>query len=171
MQNYVNQLLEMLQEAHANRPAPRYLELPEEMECLRDVIDLEMSFEEDERTMENIFGVPQIYFPPEDRLSDEQIRQLIQGILDLWKVFHYKANFRKGEFTEREQYTKLVNCWKETFPLLRGTNGTCHIKMYDYGTNWDEDERRYLSDEEYYAKNPPPKLEDFEFDEDEEQPF
>ena len=36
MQNYINQLLEMLQEAHTNRPTLRYLELPEEMECLRD---------------------------------------------------------------------------------------------------------------------------------------
>ena len=171
MQTYVNQLLEMLQEAHGNRPAPRYLELPEEMECLRDVIDLEMSMEEKEHTMESIFGVPQIYFPPENRLSDEQIKQLIQGILELWRVFHYEADFRKGEFTEREQYTKLVEQWKETHPLLRGTNGTWHIEMFDYELNWDEDEGRYLSDEEYYAKNPLPKPEDFEFDENEEQPF
>jgi len=169
MQNYVNQLLEMLQEAHTNRPAPRYLELPEEMECLRDAIDLDMALEEDEHTMESIFGVPQFYFPPENRLSDEQIRQLIQGILDLWQVFHYEADFRKGEFTEREQYTKLVDCWKESYPLLRGTNGSWHIEMFDYETNWDEDEKRYLSDEEYYAKNPLLNLDDFEFDTDEEQ--
>ena len=171
MQKYVEQLLEMLREAHNNRPAPRYIELPEEMECLRDTIDLEMSMEEEERTMENIFGVPQIYFPPENRLSDEQIRQLIQGILDLWRVFHYEAAFRKDEFTEREQYTRLVNHWKECHPLFRGTNGTWFIEMYDYETNWDENERHYLSDEEYYAKNPLPKLEDFEFDDNEEQPF
>ena len=93
MQKYVNQLLEMLQEAHNNRPAPRYIELPEEMECLRDIIDMEMSMEEDEKTMENIFGVPQIYFPPESRLSDEQVRQLIQGILDLWRMFQYEEYF------------------------------------------------------------------------------
>ena len=171
MQKYVTQLLEMLQEAHANRPAPRYLELPEEMECLRDIIDMDMSLEEEEQTMESIFGIPQIYFPPENRLSDEQIRQLIQGILDLWYVFHYEADFRQGEFTEREQYTKLVNCWKKTYPLFRGSNGTWHIEMYDYELNWDEDEGRYLSDEEYYTKNPLLKLEDFEFDKDEKQFF
>jgi hypothetical protein len=43
VQQYVNQLLKMLQEAHSNR----YIKLPEKMECLRDVIDLEMSLEED----------------------------------------------------------------------------------------------------------------------------
>ena len=172
MQNYVNQLLEMLQEAHGNRPAPRYFELPEEMECLRDVIDLEMSMEKgEEYTLESIFGVPKIYFPPENRLSDEQIRQLIQGILELWNVFHYEAVFRKGEFTEREQYTKLVDQWEKSHPVLRGTSGTWFIELFDYDLNWDEDEGRYLSDEEYYTKHPIPKLEDFEFDENEEQPF
>jgi hypothetical protein len=40
MQKYVTQLLEMLQEAHNNRPAPRYLELPDDMECLRDVSNI-----------------------------------------------------------------------------------------------------------------------------------
>ena len=167
MQKYITQLLETLQEAYDNRPAPRYIELSEEMECLRDIIDLEMSMEEEEQTMETIFGVPQVYFPSEDRLSDEQIRQLIRGILDLWHVFHYEADFRKGEFTEREQYTKLVNCWKKTYPLLRGTNGTWHIEMFDYELNWDEEEERYLSEEEYFAKHPLPKLEDFEFDKNE----
>jgi hypothetical protein len=138
MQRYVIQLLEMLQEAKSNRPAPRYLELPEEMECLRDVIDLDLSLSEDKYTMESILGIPQMYFPPENRLSDEQIRPLIEGILDLWHEFHYEAVFRKGEFSEREQYTKLVDCWKRTYPLFRGTNGAWYIEMYNY--EFDENE-------------------------------
>ena len=169
MQKYIEQLAEMLEEAKQNRPSPRYLELPEEMECLRDVIDLEMSLEEDEKTMEAIFGVPQIYFPPENRLSDEQISQLIESITTLWRAFHYEADFRKGEFTEREQYAKLVKCWKETYPLFRGTNGIWHIEMYDYEQYWDEKEMRYLTEEEYFAKYP--IITDFEFDENEEQPY
>ena len=40
-----------------------------------------------------------------------------------------------------------------------------------YELNWDEDEGRYLSDEEYWAKNPLLELENFEFGKDEEQPF
>ena len=148
MQKYVTQLLETLQEAYGNRLAPRYMELPEDMECLRDIIDMEMSLEEEEQTLENIFGVPQIYFPPEDRLSDEQVRQLIQGILDLWQVFHYEADFRRGEFTEREQYSKLVEKWKETMPLLRGESGTWHIEMFDYEQYWDEFEFCYVNEEE-----------------------
>jgi hypothetical protein len=171
MQHYVTQLLEMLQEAKQNRPSPRYLELPEEMECLRDVIDMEMSLEEEEHTMESIFGIEQIYLPPENRLSDEQICLLIDGITDLWHEFHYYPVFRRGEFTEREQYAKLVNCWKGTYPLVRGESGTWHIEMYDYEQNWDEDELRYLTDEEYRKKHRLPETGEFKFDENDEQPF
>jgi hypothetical protein len=152
MQQQVNQLLEMLHEAHNNRPAPRDLELYEDMD-LRDIIGIDMPLEEDEHTMESIFGLPQTYFPPEDRLSDSQIKQITGGILDLWHVFHYEAEMRKGEFTDRESYTKLVDCWKETFPLVRGTGNTVHIELYDYEQNWDEERECYISNEEYFAKH------------------
>ena len=148
MQKYVDQLIETLREAHDNHPGPRYIELNGEDECLRDIIDMEMSIEEEEQTLESVFGVPQASFPPEDRLSDEQIRQLIQGILELWRAFHYEADFRKGEFTEREQYTQLVEKWGNSYPLLRGTEGTWHIEMFDYMLNWDEDKGCYVPDEE-----------------------
>ena len=167
MEKYINQLLEILEEAQQNRPSPRYLELSEDMECLRDVIDLEMSLEEEEKTMETILGVPKIYFPPENQLSDVQIRQLIDGIIALWRVFHYEAEFRKGEYSEREQYTKLVDCWDKTQPVFRGENGAWHIEMYDYEQYWDEDEMRYLTEEEYDTKNPLVT----DFDKNEEQPF
>lgn len=139
MQKYIQQLLELLKTAHDNRPTPSYLELPEEMEALRDVIELKKSLEADEQTMENIFGVPQINFPPENRLTDEQIRQLKDGIMELWQAFNYEADFRKGEFNERQQYTKLVEKWQETVPVYRGTNGTWHIEMFDYDDDWKED--------------------------------
>ncbi len=170
MQNYISQLLEIMREAQNNRPTPSNLELPEELECLRDVIEFEKSLEEDEYTMESVLGVPQIYFPPETRLTDEQVRQLINGILELWSAFHYEADFRRGEFNERQQYTKLVEKWKEHVPIFRGTNGTWHFEMYDYEQYWDEDEMRYLSENEYFNKYPIPKMEDFSFDE-EENPF
>lgn len=152
MQTYINQLLETLHEAQYNHPALRYFELPEEMECLRDVMELEKSLDEDEQTMESVLGVPQVCFPPESRLTDGQIRQLTTGILELWRAFHYEADFRKGEFSERQQYSKLVEQWKEQVPVFRGTNGSWHIEMYDYELNWDEEKMRYLSDEEYEAK-------------------
>lgn len=153
MQKYINQVLEIMQNAKGNRPSPRYMELPKEMEYLRDIIEIERSLEEDEHTMESIFGVPQMYFPPENRLTDEQIGQLKTGIIELWRAFHYEADFRKGEFNERQQYTKLVEKWKEHVPVFRGSSGEWHIEMFDYEDYWDEDEMRYLSEEEYDSKH------------------
>lgn len=137
MEKYINQLIELLREAQHRRPAPRKLDLPEDMKGLEDIIDMEMSMQEEEHTMEQIFGVEQYNFPPEARLSDEQVRTLTKEIFDLWHAFNYKAVARKGEFTEREIYTKLVDYWKEPVPLFRGTNGTWYIELYDYETDWD----------------------------------
>ena len=144
MQSYIHQLLETLKDAHNNRPVPRYLELPEEMEDLRDITELEKSLEEDELIMENLLGVPQHYFPPENRLSDEQVQLLTEGIIELWEVFHFVPDFRKGEFNQREQYSKLVEKWKDNVPDYRGTNGFWHLEMFDYELDWDEDKMRYL---------------------------
>lgn len=152
MNRYVIQLLETLKEAQNNRPSPHYLELPKEMEALRGVIEMEKSLKENEQTMESIFGVPQIYFPPETRLTDEQVQKLKGVIIELWRAFHYEADFRAGEFNERQQYSKLVEKWKNQVPVFRGSNGTWHIEMFDYEQYWDEDELRYLSQEEYEIK-------------------
>lgn len=146
MEKYVNQLIELLQEAQHRRPSPCKLGLPDEMEWLEDMMDIETIISGPEYTMEHIFGVEQYYFPPEERLSDSQIQILITEILNLWHVFHYEADMREGEFTEREVYTKLVGYWKESFPLLRGTNGTWHIELYDYEKDWDEETGEYNTD-------------------------
>lgn len=152
MEKYVTQLLEILQAAEENKPAPTQIDLPEEMEGLREIIEMERSLKEDEQLMENIFGVPQYYFPPEDRLSDKQVELLKEGILRLWKAFNYEADFRRGEFNDREQYSKLVEKWKEYAPILRGTNGTWHFEMFDYDLFWDEEEMKYVTEEEYFKK-------------------
>lgn len=138
MEKYIEQLAERLREAQHRRPEPRKLDLPEEMKGLEDVVEAEaVMLSGKGNTLEQIFGIEQFYFPPEERLSDTQIRTLTKEIFDLWHVFHYKAVARKGEFTEREIYTKLIGYWKKSFPLFRGTNGTWYVEMYDYEKDFD----------------------------------
>lgn len=137
MEKYISQLTELLQEAQHRRPTPRYLDLPEEMEGLEDIIDAEMAMAGKGSTLEQIFGIEQYYFPPEERLSDSQIKTLVKEILDLWHVYHYKAVMRKGELSEREIYTKLIGFWKDSFPLFRGSNGTWYVELFDYKNDWD----------------------------------
>ena len=133
MQNYLTQLLEYLEEAKERKPQPRYIELPPEMEALRDVIDMEMSWQENERTMEAIFGVPQIYFPPVERLTDDQLKMVVDAILSLWRVFNYEADLPQN-IPAKYAYTELVKCWKKGYPLLKGSNGTWHIEFCNYDT-------------------------------------
>jgi len=123
MEKYINQLIEDLREAHPRKPSPRKIELPEEMKGLEDIVDLEMSMEEQQHTMEGIFGVPQILFPPVEKLTDKQTERLVQEILDLWHIFHYEADLPKN-LPARYAYPVLVKCWKKTYPLFRGSNGT-----------------------------------------------
>jgi hypothetical protein len=123
------------------------------MECLRDAIEVDMSWDEDEHTIENIFDVPQYYFPPEDRPSDGQVSSLINSILELSHAFHYEAVFCKSEFTERDQNIKLIEHWKKAHPLFRGNNGTWDIEIYDYEQYWNEEYQCYLSEEVYLAKH------------------
>lgn len=131
MHHYITQLIEYLQEAHSRKPSPRQLYLPEDMKGLEDIIDMEMSLKEDEHTMESIFGVPQIYFPPMEKLTDEQMESLVKGILALWRVFHYEADLPRN-LPARYAYPLLVACWKKSYPLVRTGNGTWHIEFCDY---------------------------------------
>ena len=131
MHNYLQQLLELLSGAKTRRPRPRELHLPDDMKGLEDVIDLKMSMEEAEKTMEYIFGVERYYFPPAEKLNDEQLTLLVSAILDLWHEFHYEADLPVG-LPARIVYPLLVDCWNRTFPLLRGTNGTWHVEFCHY---------------------------------------
>jgi hypothetical protein len=145
----------MMREAHSNKPQPRFLDIPDEMKGIEAIIDLDKAIEEgEEYTLENIFGIEQVYFPPENRLTDAQVHTLLDAILELWRVFHYEAVFRKGEFSERQQYTKLVEYWKHSAPKMRYSNGTWYFEMFDYEKYWDEDEMRYLTEDEYFTKYP-----------------
>lgn len=131
MHHYITQLIEDLREATNRKPAPRQLFLTEDMQGLEDITDLEISLEEDEHTMESIFGIPQIYFPPADKLTDEQMKLLVKEILDLWRAFHYEAVLPQN-LPARYAYPILVACWKKGYPLLRGSTGTWYIEFCDY---------------------------------------
>jgi len=131
MEKYLKLLIETLREAYNQKPSPRYLELPKEMESLRDVIDMEMSMQEDEHTLESIFGVSQLYFPPVEKLTDRQVKRLVKEILALWRIYHYEADLPPG-IPARYAYPVLLSCWKITYPVLKGSGGVWHIELCHY---------------------------------------
>lgn len=127
MQTYVTQLVEYLEEAKHRKPAPF-----KGMDIIEEIIATEeATLEKNGSTMEAIFGVPKNYFPPADRLSDDQLTQLVAAIVDLWREFHYEAVLPEN-LPARYAYPVLVAQWHESHPLFRASNATWYIEFCNY---------------------------------------
>jgi hypothetical protein len=112
MQNYVNQLLSDMVAAQKNLPAEinyalLYPDHPAYAYGLDYIVEWEMS---PSYTMDELFGIKAEQLPPAEKLTDEQIAQLLKGIYDLWQVFNY---FPDSEFDAppRVFYTVIKNYW------------------------------------------------------------
>ncbi len=81
MNKYVDQLLGDLQAAQGIKIAPPYLELDEDMECMRGTEEFLYGTLS---TMEQLFGIEKICFPPIEKLTAEKARQLVEEILNLY---------------------------------------------------------------------------------------
>ena len=127
MERYVTQLVEQLEEAKSRKPEMRKMYLPKDMNDLDEMIDSEMSMQK-EYILEDIFGIPQQYFPPVEKLTDEQMEQLVIAILDLWREFHYAVDMPEN-IQIRHIYQELVSKWQESLPLIRTSNETIHIVL------------------------------------------
>jgi hypothetical protein len=112
MQNYVNQLLADMVAAKNNLPAEinyaaLYPDHPAYRYGLDYIVEWEMS---PSYKMGELFGIEAEQLPPAERLTDEQIAQLLKGIYDLWQVFNY---FPDSEFDAppRVFYSVIKNYW------------------------------------------------------------
>jgi hypothetical protein len=127
MERYVTQLVEQLEEVKSRKPEMRKMHRSKDMNELEEMIDLEMSMQK-EYILEDIFGIPQQYFPPVEKLTDEQMEQSVIAILDLWREFHYAVDMPEN-IQIRHIYQELVSKWKESLPLIRTSNETIHIVL------------------------------------------
>jgi hypothetical protein len=112
MQNYVNQLLADMVAAKKNLPAEinytlLYPDHPAYKFGLDYIVEWEMS---PSYTMDELFGIKAEQLPPAEKLTDEQIAQLLKGIYDLWQAFNYSPD---SEFhaPPRVFYTVIKNYW------------------------------------------------------------
>lgn len=80
-------------------------------------------------TLENQFGIPANYFPPEEKLNDDQVRLLTSEMLLLWSTFNIESKCLFPDLPLRILYTEMLKCWNDTYPKLSGSNGTLYIKL------------------------------------------
>jgi hypothetical protein len=112
MQNYINQLLADMAAAKNNLPADinyaaLYPDHPAYKFGLDYIVEWEMA---PSYKMGELFGIEAEQLPPADKLTDEQIGQLLKGIYDLWQAFNY---FPDSEFDAppRVFYSVIKNYW------------------------------------------------------------
>lgn len=125
MDKYIQQLIEMIREAHENKPEPRKMSFDEEME------EIEGLFDSNHKTMEYHFGISLDYFPPVEKLEDKHFDILVPEILSLWNTFNYYPSFPE-KLPNKFRYQKMREELKKSNPLLKGTNGIWGIEFCNY---------------------------------------
>ncbi len=147
MQRYVNQVIEDLKLAKKNVPpepdfGEDYEGFEEKMFALETVPDL---------PMKKLFGVSYEELPPFTMLTDKQANQLLEAVVDTWKVFNIVVDFPDGLPLKlkyelvRDEFIKDIHYmpgWSMHFDFCDGWCPEC--KIVDYCNSvyetWSKDE-------------------------------
>jgi hypothetical protein len=134
MDKYIKQLIEMMLAAYQNRPEANSKHFPDaEMENL--FADVEAYTNGDfDMNLDEVIGIPQNVFPPEDRLSDAQIDLLVPEFEALWNHFRYHLCFPE-KINNRWKYILMRRELGEPHYILQSENGMIHIEFCNYDAN------------------------------------
>lgn len=118
LQRYINQLLEDIQEATQNVPEPYHLleeELDDEFGMLPWMEDPKKS---PTKSLEEWTNLKKEQFPPESKLTDEQVSVLLTAIKGLLETYNCSAVFQI-EVPERIQYRVIRARFQQEVPMLK----------------------------------------------------
>jgi hypothetical protein len=107
MDKYITQLIEDIHAAKANIP------LPEEPSATEEPLDFWAEMEAlenqaDSPKMSELLGLEKIQFPPAERLTETQMKAVIEAMCELWTAFNFDINVPENIPTEL-LYTVVVN--------------------------------------------------------------
>jgi hypothetical protein len=123
MNTSVAEVLEALERSKVNVPKDwDYLATDEEV--MFQVYEMEYM----EKPLSAHLGVDKEVFPPLGQLEDDEVKVIIDKILDVWAVYHYFADLPEG-LPVRIAYETLLSVWDEVvsaFPV-----GEFHFDFYD----------------------------------------
>jgi len=119
----VAEVLEALDRAKAHVPQDwEYLSNDE------NVMSQVMEMEYMPKPLGDHLGVSKELFPASTQLEDDEIKIIVEKILDVWAVYHYFADLPEG-LPIRIAYETLLSVWDETvscFPV-----GNFHFDFYE----------------------------------------
>ena len=119
----VIEVLEALDRAKAQVPKDwEYISSDE------DVMSQVMEMEYMPKPLSDHLGVSKELFPASTQLEDDEIKIIVEKILDVWAVYHYLADLPEG-LPIRIAYETLLSVWNETvscYPM-----GYFHFDFYE----------------------------------------
>lgn len=108
----VAEVLEALDRAKAHVPQDwEYLSNDE------NVMSQVMEMEYMPKPLSDHLGVSKELFPPSTQLEDDEIKIIVEKILDVWAVYHYLADLPE-KLPIRIAYETLLSVWDETVPCF-----------------------------------------------------
>ncbi len=115
MKSYVSQLLSDIKNAHREvPPGPSYaLSLEDELE----EVERWLSGEEPEHPFSYFCGLEKIQFPPLDRLTKKQVKDLVRAIEDMMFSWNLDADFPK-KFPPERKYPLLVDLFDRPVDIV-----------------------------------------------------
>ena len=126
MHPYLTHLISDLRQAAQHLPAPPFLDITEEEEFLRGVMEYEMA---ETKPMQEWFGIEKKSFPPADQLTAEEQQLMVKEILKLWNAFNFEADLPEG-LPAGIAYKVLVDHFDK--PVIWVSEGSVHIEFCDY---------------------------------------
>lgn len=182
MQKYLTQLLNDLIDA-GNHPPEKmdykllYPDHPAADPEYEGVMDYMIEWEyAPEWKMDDLFGIEVERFPPADKLTEEQMTELVSYIIELWGDFNIQPHIPDTNPPSKVVYKVLLEYWKnKTVQYI--SEGWLHIEFCNYDeTNcpWGYDYctcKEIGITEKENNNNAPPPNQDYLNDDDETLPF
>ncbi|TXB65604.1 hypothetical protein [Phaeodactylibacter luteus] len=129
MEKYVNYLVQDILAAMEN--VPHYLMGDEEEEDLEFLTPDEEAKDAPRKPLGLIAGLDPNWFPPEERLEDDQLLQILDALNDCLDAYGFILNFPLG-LPSRQRYAILAQQLRKEVPVLK--YNTWQIDFCNYDT-------------------------------------
>ena len=126
MKKYLHQLIADMEQAAKNLPSKPYYDIPAEAEGIEYVVEWENA---KSKPMQEWFGIAKENFPPPDKLTDEELKRMVDEILKLWEAYHFDAAL-PDDLPPNVAYKVLTDYFDK--PVAWVSEGTVHIEFCDY---------------------------------------
>lgn len=94
------------------------------------VMEQVMEFEFDLRPLGEHLGISLEQFPSAESLEDDEIKILVEKILDTWATYNYCADFPPKGVPIRTAYKKVLSVWNNV--VSRIPEGRLHFDFYEF---------------------------------------